>query len=252
MKFIRNIPKGLQLFHSVSVFGAYMKQLEALRKSGEHEKERELIASAVIEWVDRVIEIFDITVNVKGRENIPEGPCVYISNHEGYADIPVLIKSLEGHQVGFIAKDTLEKVPYFGKWITAIHGIYIKRGDPREALKSMQAGVKELKDGYSLAIFPEGTRHRTAGMGNFKPGSFKLATKAKVPIVPISLNGSRHLFEETGVFTCGAVVDVVIHPPVYTDGVDRHELTNIPNQVENTIRTTLEELIEEEKARGNA
>lgn len=250
MKIFRNIPNGFKLFKSVSILNYYRNDILALKESGEKEKERELIAKATGEWVDRVIDLFDITINVRGRENLPkEGPCVYISNHEGYGDIPVMFKALEGRQIGFVAKDSLQKVPYFGKWIAAIRGVFIKRGETREALKSMQEGIKLLKEGYSLVIFPEGTRHHTAGMGEFKPGAFKLATKSKAPIVPISINGTRHLFEDKDVITNGAVVDVVIHPPVITDGVDRHELTNIPHLVEDTIRTTLMNLIEEEKVR---
>ena len=61
---------------------------------------------------------------------------------------------MDGKQVGFIAKDSLEKMPYFGKWIKAIRGVFIKRGDAREALKSIQAGVQTLKEGFSLVIFP--------------------------------------------------------------------------------------------------
>lgn len=250
MKIFRNIPNGFKLFRTVGVLNYYQKDILALKDAGEKEKERELIALSTGKWADKVIKTFDITVNVRGRENLPEsGPCVYISNHEGYGDIPVMFKALEGRQIGFVAKDTLEKVPYFGKWIAAIHGVFIKRGETREALKSMQEGVHLLKDGYSLVIFPEGTRHHTAGMGTFKPGAFKLAVKSKAPIVPISINGTRHLFEDRDVITSGAVVDVVIHPPVATEGLDRHELTNIPHIVEDTIRTTLMSLIEEEKIR---
>lgn len=250
MKILRNLPNGIKLFRSVGIFNYYLKDLEALRASGDAEKERELIAYATNIWVDKVIDIFDLTVNVSGRENIPaEGSCVFISNHQGYADIVVLFKAAQGRQIGFIAKDSLEKVPYFGKWIRAIRGVFIKRGDTREALKSIQAGVQTLKDGYSLVIFPEGTRSRKAEMGTFKPGSFKLATKARVPIVPVSINGTRHMFEDKGVITGGATVDILIHPYIETASLDRHQTANIVHQVEDTIRKGLEQLVEIEQKR---
>ncbi|MGC2873969.1 lysophospholipid acyltransferase family protein [Ihubacter sp. rT4E-8] len=250
MKLLRNIPNGIKLFRSVSIFNYYLKDLEALRASGQGEKERELIAYATGLWVDKVIDIFDLTVNVSGKENIPaDGPCVFIANHQGYADIVVLFKAAEGRQIGFIAKDSLQKVPYFGKWIQAIRGVFIKRGDAREALKSIQDGVQTLKEGYSLVIFPEGTRSRSTAMGHFKAGSFKLATKAKVPIVPITINGTRHMFEDRGVITGGATVDILIHPSIDTASLDRHETANIVHQVEDTIRKGLDKLIEVENAR---
>lgn len=249
MKLFRNIPNGIRLFRSVGIFNKHMKDIARARETGDFEKERELIAYWTGLWVDNVIDLFDLTVNVSGRENVPEnGPCVFISNHEGYGDIVVLFEALEGRQIGFIAKDSLENVPYFGKWIKAIRGVFIKRGNTREALKSIQDGVDTLKQGFSLVIFPEGTRSRGPRMGEFKAGSFKLATKAKVPIVPITINGSYDLFETKSVITGGAVIDVVIHPAIDTASLDRHQIANITHEVDNTIRTTLTELIEKREA----
>ncbi|MFR7989317.1 MAG: lysophospholipid acyltransferase family protein [Anaerovoracaceae bacterium] len=250
MKLFRNIPNGIKLFRSVGIFNYYLKDIEAARIAGDTDKEREIIAYATGLWVNRVIDIFDLHINVEGRENLPEdGPCVFISNHEGYADIVVLFKALEGRQIGFIAKDSLEKVPYFGKWIRAIRGVFIKRGNTRDALKSIQAGVDVLKQGFSLVIFPEGTRSHGPKMGSFKAGSFKLATKSKVPIVPVTINGTYHMFEEREVITGGAHVDVIIHPAIDTASLDRHQIANITHEVENTIRETLDRLVGEESAK---
>ena len=102
MKLFRNIPNGIRLFRSVGIFNKHMKDIAAAREAGDNEKERELIAYWTALWVDRVIDIFDLTVNISGKENVPDnGPCVFISNHEGYGDIVVLFKALEGRQIGF-------------------------------------------------------------------------------------------------------------------------------------------------------
>ncbi len=250
MKLLRNIPKGYQLFRSVSVFNPYLSKIEAAKKEGDIEKEKAVIGEGVALWIQRLEELFDITFHIEGQEHIPDtGACVFIANHQGYADIIAILKMMEGRQVGFIAKDSLEKVPYFGKWIKAIRGVFIKRGDAREALKSIQAGVQTLKDGFSLVIFPEGTRSQSTEMNAFKPGSFKLATKAKVPVVPVAINGTRHLFEDRGVITNGAVIDVKILPAIDTASMDRHSLANISGEVEDTIRKALRELVEKEKDR---
>ena len=180
MKLFRNIPNGIRLFRSVGIFNKHMKDIAAAREAGDNEKERELIAYWTALWVDRVIDIFDLTVNISGKENVPDnGPCVFISNHEGYGDIVVLFKALEGRQIGFIAKDALENVPYFGKWIKAIRGVFIKRGNTREALKSIQAGVDTLKDGFSLVIFPEGTRSRGPEWLSLKPEALNWLQKRR-------------------------------------------------------------------------
>lgn len=247
MKIIRNIPNGFKLFRSVSIFNYYMKDIKAAKDAGEYEKEREIIAYSTNLWATKVTEIFGINVNITGYENIPKNkPCVFISNHQGYADIIVLFRALEGKQIGFIAKDGLKKVPYFGKWIQAIRGVFIKRGNARESLQAIKEGVELLKYGYSLVIFPEGTRSRGPKIGEFKAGSFKLATKSKVPIVPITINGSYHVYEERELIG-GGDIDVMIHPPVYTDSLDRHQLANIHTTVENTIKKGLEQLLKDEK-----
>ncbi len=118
--------------------------------------------------------------------------CVYF-NHEGYGDIVVLFKALEGRQIGFIAKDALENVPYFGKWIKAIRGVFIKRGNTREALKSIQAGVDTLKDGFHWSYFLKGPEVADLEWLSLKPEALNWLQKAKVPIVPITINGSYDL-----------------------------------------------------------
>lgn len=242
MKIIRNIPNGAKLFRSVSIFNNYLGEIDELRQAGKKEEERALLANATGQWVNKVMDLFDITINIRGKENIPmDRPCVFYANHQGYADIVVMLKATEGKQIGFIAKDSLEKLPYFGKWIRALHGVFIKRGDAKAALRSIQAGVNELKDGYSLVIFPEGTRSHGHEMGEFKAGSFKLATKAKVPVVPVTIDGSYHMFEDRSIITSGAEVNMIIHPPIETADLDRKEASELHTRVENIIREGLKE-----------
>lgn len=249
MKIIRNIPLGYRLFRSVSVFNYYIKDIEAARNSGDFDKEREIISEATHKWSHIVTEMFGMKINVTGRENIPkDGPVVFISNHQGYADIIVFFEAILNRQIGFIARDNLQKLPYFGKWISCIRGVFIKRGDAREALKSINDGVELLKNGFSLVIFPEGTRSQGGPMKQFKPGSFKLATRAKVPIVPVTINGTYKIYEETGLFK-GGDIDFVIHPAIDTASLSRHEVSSLVENVEGTIRESLSELIEKDKKR---
>lgn len=242
MKLLRNIPLGYKLFRSVSIFNYYIKDIDKARAAGDFEKEREIIASSTKMWATKVTEMFGMRIHAKGLENIPKDqPVVFISNHQGYADIISFLATLENKQVGFIAKDALKKMPYFGKWISAIRGVFIARGDSREALKSIQVGVNYLKDGFSLVIFPEGTRSQGGPMNTFKPGSFKLATKAKVPIVPVTINGSYKIYEETGLFK-DADIDFIVHPAIETASLSRHEIVTLATDVEDIIKSKLNEL----------
>lgn len=244
MKLFRNIPNGYKLFRSVGIFNKHMPAIAAAREAGDFEDERAQLARWTGIWANNVIDMYDWKVNITGQENIPKNqPCVFISNHQGYADIIVMFKAAEGKQIGFMAKDSLKNVPYFGKWIHAIRGVFLKRGNARESLSSIKDGVDLLKNGFSLVIFPEGTRSHGKQMAEFKAGSFKLATRAKVPVVPVTINGSYEAFEVTGVISKNANIDVVIHPPIDTASLDRHQTANITHEVEAMIRASLEELV---------
>ena len=242
MAILRNIPTFFKVIGSIMKLESYSKDLNAAKEKGDKEEEMRLIGSDLKLWAGNVCDEFDLTVTVSGKENIPEGDgCVYISNHQGYADIIAIIKALDGKQIGFIAKDSLKKVPYLGKWIDRIRGVFIKRGDTREALKSLRDGIDLVKNGYNLVIFPEGTRSRGPEMGKFKPGSFKLATKAKAPIVPVTISGSYKCFEEKG-YHVPAEIKVMIHPPIETKDMDRKELMSVEHEVPEIIRKGLDEL----------
>ena len=99
-----------------------------------------------------------------------------------------------------------------------------------------------MKEGLSLVIFPEGTRSQCSEMGEFKAGSFKFAQKAKVPILPITLEGGYHFWEEKGtVQPC--TVHVKIHPLVHFEEMDRKTQNNAHVEIENTIREGLKEFV---------
>lgn len=243
LKIFGNIGNGIRLFHSINVFNSRIKDIEAARQSGDTDKERAIIADATYAWAGNVTKLFDIHWHVKGLENVPpSGPVVFVANHQGYADVVAFFASIPGRQIGFIAKDTLQKAPYFGKWIKNIRGVFIKRGNAREALTSINEGSKLLKDGFSLVIFPEGTRSQGGPIKTFKPGSFKLATKVGAPIVPVTINGTYKIFEETGLFTKGQHVDFIIHPPVETANLDRHASATLVSDIENIVRAGMDSL----------
>ena len=242
MKLLDNI-KGLGfIFAKMAKLGPYKKQIAAAKAAGDFEKERQLIYDAVWDWSDSIFKYIDADINVINPENLPEsGPVVYVSNHQSYGDMPLLFY-VARHQVGFVAKDKLKGSPAFGAWIDASRGLYINRGDARASLQTINEGAELLRQGFSMVIFPEGTRSRCSEMGEFKAGSLKLATKAQVPIVPVTINGTYHFFEETGAVTWGVHVDVIIHEPIDTASLSRPELAALPERVESTIRKGLEEL----------
>ena len=239
MKIIGNVGPMLKLATKTLSLNKYIRPLNKLKEKESYEEERALLVEAQRDWIDGLINAYGLKFEISGRENIPKEPCVFIANHQAYFDVMILEKALEGKQFGLIAKSEFEKVPVMSAWILRIRGLFINRGDARESLKTINEGVELIKKGFSLAIFPEGKRSCGEGMDEFKPGSFKLATKAKVPVVPITINGTYHFYEETGVFNPDAVASVVIHPPIETKDLDRNGQAELPDKVHEIIRNAL-------------
>lgn len=243
LKLFKNIPGLSIIIGALLKVKRYKKVIDHAREVEDIQTEQKAILEACQIWSSKIISDLDITVNVIHPENLPkEGPVVFISNHQSYADILTFLYAIKNHQVGFIAKDSLEKIPVFGAWVKRIRGIFIHRGDARASLATINEGVDFLKKGFSLVIFPEGTRSRSSQMADFKPGSFKLATKAKVPLVPITIDGGYHTYEGPGFVKKGNTIQFLVHPPIDTASMDRHQLGVLPEQVEEIIREGLNSL----------
>jgi 1-acyl-sn-glycerol-3-phosphate acyltransferase len=130
--------------------------------------------------------------SIQGKENLPqEGPVVLVANHASYWD-PVILACSVNRVVHFMAKEELFKVPVFGTIIRLLHAFPVKRGRPdRNALRMT---TEILQKGDVLALFPEGTRSKTGELLPFHPGAALFALRAKAPLVPISISGSRTTF----------------------------------------------------------
>ncbi len=235
MSLFQKIKTIWEFYSSLSILHKYYDTIMGTRAKGDFEKEKKLICQAENEWSNYSFERINSEVNVIGAENIPkEGPIVIIANHQGYGDIPAIMKAIPNLQIGFIAKSFIKNVPVFGKSIDMIRGLYIERGNTRAAVKLFKEGCDLLNQGFNLVIFPEGTRSQCDEMGEFKPGSFKLATKSGAPILPITIDGTYKLYERQKRL-CSGTVNLIIHKPVPTKGLNRKEQAELVHQVRNTI-----------------
>lgn len=239
MNKIRNLGAILFLIWSGIKFLPFRSKIKKAKTAGNQAEEARLIAEVTARWSAYVSKHFDIRYEVIGKENLPKGPCVFIANHQAYFDIMALLYAVSGKQTGFIAKNEFSKVPLLGKWIHTIRGLFIKRGNVRESLKVINQGADLIDHGFSLVIFPEGTRSQKHEMADFKPGSFKLASKAKAPVVPVVIDGTYKVFEQKKRVSKGETVKVTILPAIDTASLDRKALAALPNQIEEAIKEHL-------------
>lgn len=212
-----------------------LKKSRALLISGKTEEHVQFAYKEVSAWADWVMKSTGSTVNVYGLENLPkEGAMLFVSNHQSNFDIPLLLSSIPVPK-GFIAKKELGNVPFIANWMKEINCLFMDRADMKQSMQIILEGIKLLRNGYSMVIFPEGTRSKGGPVGEFKSGSFKLATKAKVPIVPLTIDGTHKLFESNNNRISSATVNLYIHKPIYTDKLSKEEVGELHNSVRDTI-----------------
>ena len=122
---------------------------------------KDRISRRMIQWIFGVLLFVSGTkVKAEGLENIPKDRAVlYVGNHRSYFDIITSYRLLPGI-TGYVAKKEMAKVPLLRLWMRYIHCLFLDRSNVKEALKTILAGVDELKNGHSIWIFPEGTRNR--------------------------------------------------------------------------------------------
>jgi 1-acyl-sn-glycerol-3-phosphate acyltransferase len=163
-------------------------------------------------WGRSLVILTGCDVTVKGWDNIPKkGGVCFVSNHCGYFDI-VLLLAYCSRPFGFVAKKELLLVPFINIWIYMLGGLFIDRGNPRKALRTINKGVQRIKAGGGMIIFPEGTRSKGKGLLPFHPGALKLATMAEAVIVPIAIEGSYEALEKNNRVVSGPVKVAFLKP----------------------------------------
>ncbi len=174
-----------------------------------------------------------------GWDKIPrDRPVMYAINHRGVFDIVATLAYCPS-LTGYVAKKEFEKVPLLSWWIRWLHGFFLDRENLKEGLKTILAAIEEIKNGVSIAIFPEGTRNRNPDereLLEFHEGSFKIATKPGCPIVPVAICNSSKAFEEHIPFIYRTHVIVEYGDPIDTASLSRDEQKFIGKQVREIIR----------------
>jgi 1-acyl-sn-glycerol-3-phosphate acyltransferase len=199
-----------------------------------------LLDGVVRSWARLVIASAGIRVRVSGRQNLPSGTgMLFVCNHQGAFDIPLVLGYIPGMK-GFISKKENLWVPVMNAWMKAMHCLFMDRRNPRQSAQVIARGVEYLKQGFSLVVFPEGKRSRDGALRPFKPGSFKLAIRAGVPIVPITVEGTGRLFEGNGGRIRSGRVFLHIHPPLAPEAWSGVNTEQICERVEKTIASRLQ------------
>ena len=141
-----------------------------------------------------LLKIAKTDLMVEGIENIPDEPVLFVGNHNSYYDIIVTLASLPRGS-GFVAKDSLAKIPGFKGWMDLIHCLYLDRTDLKKGVQMIKDGIAIIKSGFNMMVYPEGTRSKTGALGEFRGGALKMAQRSDAPIVLVACTGTRDIYE---------------------------------------------------------
>jgi len=172
---------------------------------------------------------------VEGCDRIPSNaPVIFCSNHQSAMDIPILLVGLPV-QFRFVAKRSLFHVPFLGWHLRRSGHIPVDRERPREALRSLDQAAQRIRQGRSVVLFPEGRRSRNGQIDRFKTGTFYLAIRAGVPIVPVTLNGTRAVLKPDTYRVRPGQTEVIVHEPIATARLTIDDVDSLAHQVRQQI-----------------
>lgn len=165
-------------------------------------------------WVRWILRSCGVQVLVEGLANIDRSqPCVFMSNHQSAFDIAAIAHTLPV-SFRFVAKREIAWIPIFG-WAVAWSGhILVDRGRREKAIRSLDRAAERVRAGTNVIIFPEGTRSANESLRDFKSGGFHLASKARVPILPVSVSGSHRITPRRSLRVESGVIKVVYGKPI--------------------------------------
>ncbi len=180
-------------------------------------------------------------VNVIGEENIDRSRSyVVVGNHQSQYDIFVVYGWIP-IDFRWVMKAELRKVPIIGYYCYKAGHIFIDRSNSTSAIESINAAKSRIKDGTSVFFFPEGTRSSTGQLIEFKKGAFKFAVDMGLPVLPVTIIGTREILPDRSVDLVPGNATMVIHPAIDTAGYTPETLGQLADRAKQVIQKGLDE-----------
>ncbi|MCR4754881.1 MAG: 1-acyl-sn-glycerol-3-phosphate acyltransferase [Lachnospiraceae bacterium] len=187
------------------------------------------VSYPLVGWAFRVLEfLVGSKLTVIGLDRVPrDTPVLYIGNHRSFFDTVFTYSRIVRPTI-YLAKMGTKKVPGLNIWMYIMHCIFLDRDNIKQGLQCILKCIDLVNDGYSVTIFPEGTRNHNEGtLMPFHEGSFKVATKTGIPIVPIAISGSGDVFEDHLPWIKKTNVKIEYLEPIYIDRLEPEEKKHI-------------------------
>ena len=184
-------------------------------------------------WAWLILRTTGVHVTVRGVDLLEPGRSyVLASNHQSIYDIPIVFDSIP-LQLRIVAKDSLGRFPFLGWHLQRTAHLLVDRKSPGASIVKKMARL--VGGARSLIVFPEGTRSTDGSVERFKGGMFLVAIDAGLPIVPVSIAGSRHVMLKGRLMTCPGEVTITVHEPIPTAGVGREGARELAERVRRVV-----------------
>jgi 1-acyl-sn-glycerol-3-phosphate acyltransferase len=188
-------------------------------------------------WSRMIARTALLRVSVRGAERLRAGESyVFLSTHQSWMDIPVMLGYLPG-QLRIAAKREVFLIPFLGWHMRRSGQIPINRGSTAESVESLRRAARLLGGGVSAFLFPEGTRTRDGSLQPLKKGGFRLAIESGLPIVPVTIEGTRAAMPRGSMVLRAGPVEMHLDPPIPTAGLNEADLPNLIRQVREAMES---------------
>ena len=183
-----------------------------------------------------------VQVTVEGAENAdPERTYVVVCNHQSQYDIFLVYGWLQ-LDLKWVLKAELRKAPGVGIGCEKAGHIFVDRTDPEKARTAVSHALDSVGDGVGVLFFAEGTRSTDGRLGRFKKGAFRVATSQKLPVLPITIVGTRDIQKPKSMMIYPGKVRMIIHPAIEVEGgEDAEAIRELMSQTRAAIASALAE-----------
>jgi 1-acyl-sn-glycerol-3-phosphate acyltransferase len=169
-----------------------------------------------------LLKVIGIRVEVRGLEHLKRGAgakdaAVLVVNHASYIDALVLAAILPT-EYSFVAKKELLKVPLLGRFLRKLGILFVDRFNAEEGIGDTDQILAAARSGKSVVFFPEGTFVRAAGLRPFRMGAYLVAARAGLPVIPLSISGTRSILRSDQWFLRPGRVRATVAPPLQPSG----------------------------------
>jgi len=187
-------------------------------------------------WANLNCIITPVMVKLKGRENIEKDQSyVIVVNHQSAYDILVLYAKL-GIDFKWVMKKEIRKIPGVGFGSKATGHIFIDRSSTKAAINTINEAMAKIKGGTSLVFFPEGTRSLTTELLPFKKGAFWFAFDLNLPILPVTIKGTRDIMPSGTLNLLPGKAEIIIHPEIDIHKYNRDNISMLIAETRRVIR----------------